>query len=541
MIRLSVALAVAFSSSGQIHFTDVAPKSSFIYITKNDLSKRKYFVQPMAGGVAIFDYDNDGKQDIFWTNGANLPGLKKTGPEFFNCLLRNRGDGTFEDVTEKAGLEGKALGYNFGVAVGDYDNDGYEDLFVTGAGRNTLYRNNGNGTFTDVTANSGLGGKPPGTLSVGAAWFDYDNDGLLDLVVSNYTAWTPETDKPCATETQTYYCTPVFYNSVSSRLYHNLGHGRFEDVTERSGFGAAAGKGMGVSIADFNGDGLPDVLIGNDTEANALFVNKGHGLFEEQGLQLGVAYNDTGKAVSTMGTDANDFDNDGRVDVLYNDLSGQLWGLFRNRVDGFQDISAQTQISALSAPYSGWSIGFIDYDDDGWKDIYSANGDVDNVKPGSAQHDTLFRNLDGQRFVDVSEQLGNDFLRIGYQRGAAFGDLNNDGFPDVVTTSLNDRPRILLNSADNGNHWIGFVLRGIKSNRDAIGATVKITTVSGRTLYNRVNVSVGFMSSSDKRVLFGLGAEASVKSVEIRWPSGIVQRLADLKPNTYYKVSEAEK
>ncbi len=262
------------------HFTDIASRSKFSYVTNNDLSPRKYFIQPMCGGVAIFDYDNDGKMDIFLTNGAKLPELKKTSPSFDNCLLRNKGDGTFEDVTRKAGLSGRDsgddLGYNFGVAVGDYDNDGFEDIFICGAGRNALYHSNGNGTFTDVTQQSGIGVKPPNTISVGAAWFDYDNDGLLDLVVSNYTVWSPQMDKRCSAGGIEYYCDPrLFYGAVANRLYHNLGHGKFEDVTEKSGFGSALGKGMGISIADFNGDGLQDVFIANDTEPNFLFINKG--------------------------------------------------------------------------------------------------------------------------------------------------------------------------------------------------------------------------------------------------------------------------
>jgi hypothetical protein len=493
----------------------------------------------MCGGVAIFDFDGDGKMDVYFTNGAKLPELKKTGPRFNNCLLRNRGDGTFEDVTRKAGLLGEELDYNFGVAVGDFDNDGHEDLFICGAGRNALFHNNGDGTFTDVTRQSGIGGKPPGTLSIGAAWFDYDNDGLLDLIVSNYTLWTPQTDKRCAAGGREYYCDPrLFYQAVPHRLYHNLGHGKFEDVTEKSGFGNAPGKGMGISIADFNNDGWQDVFVANDTEANSLFINKGDGTFEEQGLPLGVAYDDTAKAVSSMGSDAKDYDNDGRVDIFYNNLMAQTWALFHNEGDLFRHVSAQTGVARLSNPYSGWSSGFIDYDNDGWKDLYSANGDVDNIKPDARQHDTMFRNLEGKAFQDVSSSMGKDFLREGYQRGAAFGDLNNDGFQDIVVTSLMESPRILVNSADNGNHWLVLELIGRHSNRDAIGAKVKITTASGRVLFNHVSVSVGFMSSSDKRVHFGLAGEKRITYVEIRWPRGAVQHLTNVAADQFLKVEE---
>jgi hypothetical protein len=540
-LRLFIAFVClcAVAANKRPHFTNVAPQSKFSYITNNDLSPRKYFVQPIAGGVAIFDFDNDGKMDIFFTNGSKLPELRKTGPSFYNCLLRNRGDGTFEDVTKKAGLAGENLGYSTGVAVGDYDNDGYEDLFVASAGRNTLYHNNGNGTFTDVTERSGIGAKPAGTLSIGAAWFDYDNDGLLDLVVSNYTLWTPQTDKRCSAAGVEYYCDPrLFYQAVPHRLYHNLGNGKFEDVTEKSGFGASPGKGMGISIADFNDDGWPDVFIANDTEANSLFINKGNGTFEDQGLQLGVAYDETAKAVSSMGSDAKDYNNDGKVDIFYNNLMGQIWALFQNSGDFFRYVSAQTGIKQFSTPYSGWSAGFIDYDNDGWKDLYSANGDVDNIKPNARQHDTMFRNIDGAHFEDVSSVMEKDFLRPGYQRGAAFGDLNNDGFEDIVVTSLNQAPRILMNSADNGNHWLVLELIGRHSNRDAIGAKVKLTMASGRVLYNHVSVSVGFISSSDKRVHFGLGAETQISSIEIRWPRGVVQQLTNVIADRFLKVEE---
>ena len=520
------------------HYTDVAPRSAISYVSNNDFRGRKYFQQPMCGGVGILDYDRDGLMDIFLTNGASLPELRKTGPSFQNCLLRNKGDGTFEEVTSKAGLSGMELGFSYGVATGDYDNDGWPDLFIANTGANALYHNNGDGTFTDVTGASGLT-KPPETLSVQAAWFDFDNDGLLDLMVANYTLWTPEKDRRCQRGDVDMYCSPRTYRSVPQRLYHNLGHGKFEDVTEKSGVGMVPGKGMGIAIADFNNDGWMDVFVANDTERNFLFLNQRNGTFKEVGLQYGVAYNEGGSTVSAMGADAKDFDNDGWTDIFYNDLMGQIWALFRNqRGKYFTYVSPAVKMVRLSEARSGWSNGFIDYNNDGWKDLFSANGDVDNLVAGAPQHDTMFENVDGKEFRDVSQDMGADFLRTGFQRGSAFADLNNDGFMDIVVTSLNRKPRILLNSADNNAHWLLIEATGHKSSRDAIGAQFKLTTPSGRTLYNHVTTSVGFMSSSDRRVHFGLGSETSAALLEVRWPGGALQTLKNVRADQILKIDE---
>ncbi len=495
----------------------------------------------MCGGVAAIDYNNDGLMDLFFTNGAALPELRKSSPAFYNCLLRNNGNGTFTDVTREAGLLGADLGFCFGVAVADYNNDGHQDIFICNAGRNALYRNNGDGTFTDVTAGSGLAHKPQNLLSVGAAWFDYNNDGLLDLIVTNYTVWTPQTDRRCPIDAEReQYCSPTLYKSVSSRLYRNLGNGRFEDVTEASGIGKSLGKGMGISIADFNGDGWMDIFVANDTEPNFLFVNQGNGTFKESALMLGAAYNMQGDTVSGMGSDAKDFNNDGWVDIVYNDLAGQVYGLLRNDAGkSFTDLTWTSRLGTLSRNLSGWSIGFVDYNNDGWKDIYSANGDVDNLTAASKQHDTMFQNLDGGSLQDVTDQMGSDFAIPGYQRGAAFVDLNNDGFMDLVVTSLGEKPRILMNNARVRNHWILFDLEGTRSNRDGIGAVIEVETGSGRKLYNHATTSIGFMSSSDRRVHFGLGTEAEISHVEIRWPSGIVQRIERPAIDQILKVKES--
>jgi enediyne biosynthesis protein E4 len=438
-----------------------------------------------------------------------------------------------------ARVSGEQLDFSYGVAIGDYNNDGRPDIFIANTGKNTLYHNNGNGSFTDLTDASGLGAKPAGTLSVQAAWFDYDNDGLLDLVLSNYTRWHPENDRRCQRGDVDVYCSPRTYASVPQRLYHNLGGGKFDDVTEASGFGSVSGKGMGIAIADFNSDGWMDVFIANDTVPNFLFMNQGNGKFKESGLKYGVAYNDSGATVSAMGADAKDYNDDGAVDIFYNNLMGQIWALFHNNQGKyFRYVSPASKLAQLSAPYSGWSGGFIDYNNDGWKDLFSANGDVDNLVPEAPQHDTMFENQDGKEFLNVTREMGVDFLRVGFQRGSAFADLNNDGFMDIVVTSLSEKPRILLNSADNGAHWLLIEAIGHKTNRDAIGAQFKLTTSSGRTLYNHVTASVGFMSSSDRRVHFGLGSERMAELIEVRWPSGAVQTLKKVAADQILKIEE---
>lgn len=507
------------------------------YTTNNGYTApRKYFPQPLCGGIAVLDYDNDGLPDLYFTNGAKFPALTKS-PEFHNALLRNRGNGRFEDVTARAGLSG--VGYDLGAAAADFDNDGFPDLFIASTAANRLYRNNRDGTFRDVTSTAGLT-KPAGTLSVQGAWLDYDHDSNLDLVVSNYTLWSPETDRRCVREDGVdFYCHPKTYPAVPHRLYRNLGNGKFEDATERAGFAKALGKGMGIAIADVNGDGWSDIFIANDTERNFLFVNRKDGTFQEQGLLLGVAYNDDAATVSAMGADLRDYDNDGWPDVFYNDLIQQVWGLFRNTAGrAFRYVTPATGLVPLTMPYSGWSGGFLDYDNDGWRDLYSANGDVDSLRANAAQHDTLFRNIEGKRFVDVSATAGEHFQRTGYQRGAAFADLNNDGWLDIIVTSLGRKPSVLMNTVGAGAYWLTLQLSGTKANRDSIGAYVKVTLPSGRVLHDWLSPSVGFLSSSDKRVHFGLGGETKAASIEIRWPGGGTAKLTDVAADQFVKVSE---
>jgi enediyne biosynthesis protein E4 len=511
-------------------FVDVAAQSTFAYRTENGYQQRKYFVQPMCGGVAVLDYDNDGYMDLYFTNGAAFPSLRKE-TKHAHALLRNRGDGKFDDVTAKAGLAAMESGYGFGAAAADYDNDGDADLFLTNVGANQLFRNEGNGTFRDVSSEAGIQSKEKDVISVHAAWLDADADGRLDLVVSNYTVWTEASDIRCTKPRagggeQEFYCGPRSYKNVAHQLWRNVGEGRFVDVSATAGLSEAKGKGMGIAVADFNGDGRMDFFVANDTERNQTFINLGEGRFEEAGLLWGAAYNDDGIAVSSMGVDARDYDNDGWPDVFFNDLAGQLFVLLRNSGGrGFQSTGAPTRLAPLSRPYSGWSAAFVDVDNDGWKDIYSANGDLDYEAAGAAHADAMFLNRGGKAFEDGSAMMGAAFQQRGFQRGAATVDLNNDGWMDLVVTSIGKRPRILLNQGDRQQHWLRLQLAGRRSNRDAIGAQVKVTLPSGRVMHEHVSPGRGFMSSSDPRLHFGMGKESGEVLVEIRWPSGQRQSL----------------
>ncbi|SPE26984.1 ASPIC/UnbV domain protein [Candidatus Sulfopaludibacter sp. SbA3] len=521
---------------GAIEFEDITANSGIEFVLRNGaVPGEKHQIETMLGGVALFDYDGDGLLDIFLANGALQPGFGKRDPRYWNRLYRNRGNGVFEDVTAKAGVAGE--GYSMGVAAADYDNDGHPDLFVAGVGRNILYHNRGDGTFEDVTAKAGIRGEP---WSVAAGWFDADGDGQLDLFVVNYVAWDAKNEPSCRDPRSgaLLHCHPDLYSGLPNTLYHNNGDGTFTDVSESAGIRRYIGKGMGVAFADYDGDGRIDILVTNDTLPNFLFHNEGNGRFREVGLAAGVAVNDDGRTLSSMGVDFRDVDNDGRPDLFLTAIAHETYPLYRNLGKGlFADFTYRSRVGAATVATTGWSNGIYDFNNDGRKDLFAVNGDLnenaDAVSGTSArQHSlALVQRPDGT-FDPVP--AGPAALN----RGAAFGDFDNDGRIDVVISRLGEKPALLRNITGGGNHWLGLKLIGHASNRDAIGATVHIRTAKGEQ-WNHVTTSVGYASSSDVRVHFGLGAETRA-AVEIHWPSGAVSHVEGAPADRYLTVREPE-
>jgi len=533
-------LAAATAGVDPIRFED---KPAPQFVTRTGRTARKYLPQTMGGGVAVFDYNNDGLLDIFVVNGASMPGLVKDDPRYSDRLFRNNGDGTFTDVTEKAGLTGH--GFNIGVAIGDYDNDGFEDIFVAGVGRNALYHNNGDGTFTDVTERAGLARPDPeyGRLwAVGAAWLDYDRDGLLDLLVVNYVQWDPKTEPVCEKGGLPDFCYPRAYAGVPNSLFHNNGDGTFTDVSAASGIRKNIGKGMAVTAADFDGDGWPDLFISNDTLPNSLFMNQRNGTFKESAIEKGVAYTENGAAISGMGVDARDIDNDGLPDIFETALLNETMPLFRNLGEiGFEEITFASGVAHASLAKTGWSNGIYDFNNDGRKDLFAACGHVmdaeGSLRATVPQTNIIFANLGNQKFADVTAEAGVALARRGVHRGAAFGDLDNDGRVDVVLTELDGPLRILRNVSPTTNHWLLIRTIGTKSNRDGIGTRIRLVTEDG-VQYNAVNTSVGYAGSSDVRVHFGLGRRVLVQELELFWPSGTHQVLKNVKADQVLTVRE---
>jgi hypothetical protein len=533
--------------SSTIRFEDITSQSGVTFKTDSCFTPNKNQPETMVGGVGLIDYDNDGYLDLFFVNGAAIPSLKKESPKFYNRLYHNNRDGTFTDVTEKAGLAGD--GYDMGVAVGDFDNDGWPDIFVANVTQNRLYRNNGNGTFTDVTDKAGVGMplyKGEKMWSAAAGWVDYDNDGKLDLFVSNYCRWRVNGDPVCMSGgRERAYCHPKFYEPLPCTLYHNNGDGTFTDVSEQTGISKVLGKGMGVVFNDYDGDGFIDIFVANDNMPNSLFHNLKGKAFEEVALDSGVAYAESGKAVSGMGAEFRDLDNDGLPDIWHTATELETFPLFRNIGKGmFVDFTGRSGLARSTLEMSGWGNAVADFDNDGLKDLLVARGNVlDNISDFSertfAEPLTIFRNLGNMKFEDISKQAGPSLQVAMPYRGCVIGDLFNSGHLDIVTTALSNQARILRNMTPGANNWIKFQLAGTKSNRMGIGAQVKVTTEDGSAQYDVVSTSAGYQSSRDVRAHFGLGPFKAAKQVEIKWPSGIRQVLKDVPANQVHRVEEA--
>ena len=537
-VWMAIAALLAPRAPGPVRFRNVAAGSGIDFVLENSPTPSKHLIETMPGGVAAFDYDGDGLTDIFFANGAAIPSLEKSAPKYRNRLYRNLGHFKFKDVTEEAGVGG--AGYSMAAAAADYDNDGHVDLFVAGVGKNILYRNRGDGTFEDVTAKAGIKSDP---WSIGAVWFDYDNDGLLDLFVVNYVQWTPEFNRFCGDESShiRVYCHPRFFEGLPNRLYHNQGDGTFRDVSVDSGIAAHTGKGMAAAIADYDQDGRMDIFVTNDKEPNFLFHNLGHGRFEETAFDTGVALPDSGNEISSMGTDFRDYNNDGLPDIASTALAGETFPIFRNRGGGrFMDAGFTSRLAVLSRIYSGWSVGLFDFNNDGLKDIFTANAHVnDRVEKFEAteykQHNSVFLNGGDGTFQDVSEGAGPDFRTARAHRGCAFADFNNDGRVDVVVSALGDAPELWENITPEQNSWLILRLRGTKSNRDGIGAEIRIGDQ-----YNHMTSAVGYASSSHFGVHFGMGTRKQIDKIEIRWPSGIRQQLRNVRTDQVLEVREED-
>jgi hypothetical protein len=531
-------------SQSPVTFTDITAQSGVTFRQYASPTSQKYLPETMGGGVALFDFDNDGRLDIFFTNGARLQdpmpkGARpdKSDPRYWNRLYHQKADGTFEDVTEHAGLRGD--GYSMGVAAGDFDGDGYVDLYVTGLEGGTLYRNRGDGTFEDVTQKLNAAVKG---WTTSAGWLDYDRDGRLDLFVARYMDWDFERGALyCGSPQVRAYCHPDNFKGASPVLLHQKADGTFEDVSAKAGIADPEGKSLGVAFADFDGDGWTDIFVANDNARQFLFRNKGDGTFEDVTLLAGVGYDENGKSFSGMGVDAADFDNDGLVDVFVTALSNETYPLFKNNGDmTFAYATSSAGVSLISIPFSGWGARFADFDNDGLRDIFVAQGHVlDTIEKTTGflmykEPPLLMRNT-GKAFVNVSDSAGLTMKLAA--RGAAFGDLNNDGQVDVVLAQT-DGPPVILRNNGTKNHWLGLALVGAKGNRQALGARVVVTDSAGGRQVFDVTSAGSYLSSNDPRVVAGLGTKTGVRSVEVRWPDGRTQRIDNPGIDKYLTVTE---
>lgn len=534
------------SAQSSIHFEEIALKSNLKMVVENSPTPQHNQIETMIAGVGLLDYNQDGRLDIYVANGAAIPSLRKESEKYYNRLFRNNGDGSFQDVTEKAGVAG--AGYGMGVAVGDYDNDGWPDLFLANVTANQLFHNNRDGTFSEITLRTGLAGaeyKGVKMWAVAAGWFDYDKDGKLDLFVSNYCRWRVNEDPPCQANGQRFYCNPNLYEPLHNSLYRNDGDGTFTDVSAETGIASHFGRGMGVAFADLDGDGFTDIFVANDKSPNFIFKNLEGKKFEEVAIPAGVAFGNEGYTLSGMGVDLRDVNNDGRPDIFHTAVELETFPLYLNQGGLlFHDVTASSGLGRLTAQMSGWANGLYDFDNDGWKDSFVARSNVlDNVSFAQPHRrypepNAVFRNLGTDRFEDVSAACGPDFQVEAAHRGAAFGDLDNDGRIDVVVTVLGGNIKLFHNISPPGNHWLSLKLEGKRSNRMGLGARVKIATPDGAIQYNHASTSVGYAGSSDFHVHFGLGSNRQVKELEILWPSGLRQIIKDVKIDQVMTIEE---
>jgi enediyne biosynthesis protein E4 len=530
------------NSRVSVHFTDIRKSAGITFQQDSTQTDEKYYLETMGTGVAWIDYDQDGLMDLYFVQSGATDAYKPAHP-LRSALYRNNGDGTFTDVTEKAGIGGEGH-YGQGVAVGDYNNDGYPDLYVTGYGRAILYRNNGNGTFTDITAKAGVADE--GAWSTSAGWFDFDKDGWLDLVVANYLDWSPKNNLWCGERAPGYrsYCNPGNYKGQKTKLYHNNHDGTFTDVSDKSGVGLAESKGMGLVLADLNNDGWPDIAIANDTWPNFLFENKHDGTFSDVSLVSGLAASEDGGYEAGMGIDAADVDGDGLLDIYITHLDFELNRLYHNNGDGtFTDVTYSSGIGNKAMLLSGVAAKFIDYDNDGWPDIVQANGAMlDNVRlyhslVSYEEPLLMFHNLGSGKFEKSSDTLGGDFNRPVVGRGLATADFLNDGQVGFAVNCRGDYPEVFRNDGASANHWLEVLLIGTKSNRDGIGAVLKLSS-SGIVQVDQAKGGTSYMSASDPRIHFGLGKRTKIDSLEITWPSGKVDKLASVPVDSIIAVKE---
>jgi hypothetical protein len=545
LLAAAIPAVSAFSGAAapapaHIQFIDVTQKAGIHFTHNNGAFEKKYLPETMGPGVAFIDYDNDGWQDIFIVNGTAWPG--HPGAITTPALYHNNHNGTFTDVTKKAGLAIPM--YGMGVAVADYDNDGWDDLFVTAYGQNHLFRNNHNGTFTDVTKKAGL--TTPPEFSASAAWVDYDRDGRLDLLVANYVDWSPAKDRYCSMDGKTKsYCTPETYPGASVRLWHNNGNGTFIDVTKKAGLYDTSSKSLGIAILDANQDGWPDIAISNDTQPNKLFINNRNGTFTEQAVTAGIAYSDDGVARAGMGIDAADYDRSGYPGILITNFSNQMLAVYKNQRNGlFIDTSPSSEIGRSSLLTLGFGCFFFDYDLDGWPDFYVADGHLDDSieriqqRVRFAEPPHLYHNLAGKSFEDVAPGMGQSFDAPRVARGAAYGDINNDGAPDIVITTNNGPAALFLNQGTT-NHALRIKLVGIKSDRDGIGAVV---SVKSATTFQKQMLRSGssYLSASELVLTFGLGSSTKADAIEVRWPSGAVDHLSNIAADEIVIIREGQ-